>query len=134
MTTSDPRDLVTYWITELSQGNYEPFLEAMHEEVVWSWKGIEPWAHSFVGKEAVVNGLWGSVRTTLKRPYRTKIHRILADGACVVVEMTGLNETVEGIPYPNQYCWVCEVKEGKLFRIHEYMDTALVTQVFGSSS
>lgn len=80
--------------------------------------------------EEVLNDLWKNVRATIKQPYKVIVHRIIADGDNVVVEMTGQNETTTNRPYKNNYCWICRLKSGKLCEINEYMDTELVTKAF----
>ncbi len=115
---------------ELSKGNDEPLLEAMSEDMQWNWKGSGKWSKSFVGKKEVINDLWANVRTSIKQPYTVLVHRIIADGANVVVEMTGQNQTITGKDYLNNYCWICRLKDGKICEINEYMDTELVTKAF----
>ncbi|GAB2794043.1 nuclear transport factor 2 family protein [Rhabdobacter roseus] len=125
------RGIITEIFSELSKGNDEPFLESMSEDMQWNWMGSGAWSKSFVGKPQVLNDLWANVRATLKQPYQVIVHRIIADGDYVVVEMTGQNETTSGIPYKNNYCWVCKLKDGKICEINEYMDTELVSKAFG---
>lgn len=115
---------------ELEKGNDVPFLEAMAEDMCWTWMGSGAWAKTFEGKNAVVDGLWAAVRTTLAPPYKLQVHQILADGDQVVIEATGKNSTPDGKPYQNKYCWVCTLKEGKIQSLREYMDTELVTKTF----
>lgn len=115
---------------ELSKGNDLPFLEAMAEDMRWTWMGSGQWAKTFEGKQAVVNELWGAVKSTLLPPYKATATRIMADGDYVVVEALGDNMTPDGKIYNNRYCWVCRLEEGKLRAINEYMDTELVTNTF----
>jgi ketosteroid isomerase-like protein len=115
---------------ELSKGNDQPFLEAMAEDMQWRWMGSGQWAKTFIGKQAVVNDLWRAVKTTLRPPYQATATRIMADGDYVVVEATGDNMTPDGKVYNNRYCWVCWIRDGKLWAINEYMDTELVTATF----
>lgn len=115
---------------ELSKGNDQPFLEAMAEDMQWTWMGSGQWAKTFQGKRSVVNDLWGAVKTTLLPPYKATATRVMADGDYVVVEASGDNRTPDGKIYNNRYCWVCRIEAGKLRAINEYMDTELVTNTF----
>ena len=36
-----------------------------------------------------------------------------------------------GKPYENDYCWVFEVSNGKIDRLHEYMDSHYTAKLFG---
>lgn len=124
------KEIITDIITELSNGNDEPLIESMAENMQWNWMGSGQWSKSFIGKSEVLNDLWQNVRTTIKQPYKVIVHRIIADGENVVVEMTGQNTTTTERSYDNNYCWICRVKDGKLHEINEYMDTELVTKAF----
>jgi uncharacterized protein len=123
--------LMQHLFDELSRGNDQPFLDAMGDDMQWTWMGSGPWSHTFDGKQAVVDQLWAAVRTTLQPPYTAVAHRFIADGEYVVVEATGQNITPDGKAYHNRYCWVCRIADGALREIREYMDTQLVTETFG---
>jgi ketosteroid isomerase-like protein len=57
---------------------------------------------------------------------------VAADGDVVVVEHRLSATLPNGRPYVNDYCFVYEVRDGKVWRIREYMDTrGGWAQVFG---
>ena len=118
--------------TELSKGNDKPFLEAMAEDMKWTWMGSGQWSKTFDGKQAILNELWSAVRATLKPPHKVHAQRFIADDEYVVVEARGENTTPEGKKYNNKYCWVCRISEGKIYELREYMDTQMVTETFQS--
>lgn len=119
--------------SEMSEGNLDPFIEAMAEDFLWTWMGTGQWSHTFEGKELVVNELLAAVKSTLTEPFEVVVHRFIAEGDYVVIEHSGKNTTPDGRPYNNKYCWVCRFSEGKLRELHEYMDTELVTKTFGEA-
>jgi ketosteroid isomerase-like protein len=127
------RNIIEEIFTALSNGNDEPLLAAMADEMTWNWKGSLNWTKSFKGKDEVVNGLWRSVRENIKKPYKVNVHRIIGETEFFAVEMTGRNTTSTDKRYENNYCWVCHMKNGKLVEINEYMDTELVSLAFGSN-
>lgn len=53
-------------------------------------------------------------------------HRILYDADYAVVEAKARNRTKQGKVYENGYCWVIEVRDGKMASIVEYADTTLM--------
>lgn len=130
MSTTENKQLIQNIISEMSNGNDKPLIEAMSEDMHWNWMGTGPLAKSFVGKSSVVNELLAAAKTTIKQPAKAVVHRILADGDYVIVECTGQNITTDGKAYNNNYCWVCRFNEGKLREINEYMDTELVMETF----
>jgi ketosteroid isomerase-like protein len=130
MSTTDNKKIMQFIFLELSAGNDEPFLDAMADDMQWTWMGSGQWSRTFKGKQAVLDELWSAVRTTLKPPYKVIAHRFIADEDYVAVEASGQNTTPEGKVYNNKYCWVCRISGGKLHELREYMDTQLVTDTF----
>jgi ketosteroid isomerase-like protein len=130
MSTTDNKKMMQFIFQELSTGNDEPFLDAMADDMQWTWMGSGQWSRTFKGKQAVLDELWSAVRTTLKPPYKVIAHRFIADEDYVAVEASGQNTTPDGKVYNNKYCWVCRISGGKLHELREYMDTQLVTDTF----
>jgi ketosteroid isomerase-like protein len=75
--------------------------------------------------------LLGPLFGRLKAGIHMEVHRLVAEGDHVVAVMSGRAETLEGVPFNNQYCWLVRVGNGKMAEVTEFMDTGLVQQVFG---
>jgi uncharacterized protein len=131
MSAIDNKRLMQGILAEMSQGNLGPLVEAMAEDMRWTWMGTGRWAHTFEGKSSVVNELLAAVKETLSGSFEVIPHRFIAEGDHVVVEHSGRSTTLDGRPYHNRYCWVCRFADGKLRELREYMDTELVTVTFG---
>ena len=43
------------------------------------------------------------------------------------METLGIGKMKDGKDYSNRYCWVVEVKDGKIFAVREYMDSYYVS-------
>ena len=132
MSTTENKQLMQDIFSELSKGNDKSFIEAMAEDMQWTWMGTGQWSKTFKGKASVTGELWAAVKTTITEPFKVAAHRFIADGDYVVVEASGENTTPDGRTYNNKYCWVCRIAEGKLQELNEYMDTELVTATFQS--
>lgn len=132
MSATDNRRLMHDVFSAMSQGNIEPLIDAMADDMRWTWMGTGRWSHTFEGKDSVVNELLSAVKATLSPSFEVIPHRFFAEGDHVVIEHSGRNTTLDGRPYHNNYCWVCRFGDGKLREIREYMDTELVTQTFGT--
>ncbi len=130
MNSPGNKELMQNIFIELAKGNLRHFLDAMDDDMVWTWMGSGPWAKKFTGKRAVVDELWKSVGATLVPPFKAIAENFIADGEYVVVEARGENFTLNGKKYFNNYCWVCRIAEGRIHEIREYMDTQLVTATF----
>ncbi|MEP6789886.1 MAG: nuclear transport factor 2 family protein [Ramlibacter sp.] len=48
---------------------------------------------------------------------------LFADGPTVILEQRFQATLANGRPYDNDYCFVIEVKDGRIHRMREYMDT-----------
>lgn len=131
MSTTENKPLLQNALDAMADGNLTPLFEAMADDMKWRWMGTGQWSHSFNGKDAVINELFASVDQTLAEDFKIIVHHIVAEGDYVVVEHSGRNATPDGKRYDNNYCWVCRFGGGKLREIREYMDTRLVTEVFG---
>ena len=57
--------------------------------------------------------------------YRNYAEEIIAERDRVVVLARGEVKTVRGEDYNNEYCFVFRLREGKVFEVREYCDTAL---------
>ena len=116
----------------MSQGRVAPLFEAMAEDVTWRWMGVDQWSRSFEGKQTVVDTLFGGASETLAPSSSVEVHGIHGDGDCVVVEHSGRNELPDGRRYDNNYCWVFRFQGGLIQEVREYMDTQLVSDMFGA--
>jgi uncharacterized protein len=61
--------------------------------------------------------------------YRSFAEEILVDGDRVVVRARANAMTVRGEAYPQAYCYVFRIVDGRIAEVTEYCDTALVERV-----
>lgn len=116
---------------ELSDGNAKLFVESMADDFRWIVMGNTKWSRTYEGKEAVLTELFETLRSKIGDNIRTVAHRYIAEDDLVVVEARGNSTTKTGLPYNNTYCFIFRISEGKLKEVIEYLDTELVTAVFG---
>jgi ketosteroid isomerase-like protein len=62
-----------------------------------------------------------------------KVHvtNLFSDGGTVGVESYSTGKTLDGKVYENDYAWVFSVSNGKIDRLHEYMDSHYTAKLFG---
>ena len=118
-------------MSAMEQGRVGPLLDAMHDDVVWHWRGAAQWSRSFTGRQVVIDVLFGGATDSLGAGSSVTLHHVHADGEVAVVEHTGHNELPDGRSYDNNYCWVVRFDAGRIVEVREYMDTQLVTETFG---
>ena len=131
MSASENKQLMQDIFSELSKGNGQAFVEALADDIQWTWMGTVKWSQNLQWKgsryqRAIESGNVYAYRAILQ----VFCTALIAEGDYVVVESRGENALRDGRSYNNKYCWVCRFAEGKLQELHEYMDTELVTVTF----
>lgn len=110
---------------EMAKGNSRPLVESMADDFSWTVSGTTQWSRTYAGKQAVLNELFATLRSSMAGRITTIAHRFIAEDDLVVVEARGRNTTTSGKPYNNSYCFVFRVANDKLKEVTEYLDTFL---------
>jgi len=71
----------------------------------------------------------GSIYDVFPAGLSFSIDSMVAEGDKVAVEARSEGEHISGQTYANEYHFLFELKDGKLLKLKEYMDTELVTDV-----
>jgi uncharacterized protein len=129
MRSEQNKQLIVSIFAETAKGNGGPFVEALADDVEWRIIGTTSWSRTFVGKAAVVNDLLRPLRQQFVASNTIVAQRVIAESDYVVVEARGRNRTKRGNIYENEYCWVIQMRDGKMARLVEYADTALMESV-----
>jgi len=127
----DNKAILPHVFAETAKGNGRPFLDLLADEVRWSIIGSTEWSRTFQGKASVVNELLRPLAAQFDGPNIVTATRFVAEGDVVVVEGNNHSRTRHGAAYPNRYCWVFTMREGRAIEIVEYCDTALIAAVLG---
>jgi len=107
---------------EFAKGNFE-FVEVyLADDIKWNILGSSP----VIGKNQVLEV---SKMLQLESFPVITIKNIVAEGDYVVIESTGKAKTRNGKPYNQIYCDVFRFKDGTLFEITTYLDTALSNEI-----
>ena len=131
MSAVENKKLMQHVFSETSKGNGKPFVEALADDVRWIIIGTTQWSKTYQGKEAVLTKLLGPLRMQFAQQNKITAHRFIAEDDTVVIEARGAVTTKTGVPYNNNYCWVCRVANGKVQELIEYADTALMATALG---
>lgn len=76
-------------------------------------------------------GVFKPLGDALTGPLQLEIKQLIAEGDKVVSEMQGTSQSAGGKDYNNTYCVVLTLRDGKITEMREYLDTELLTAVFG---
>ncbi|RVX44689.1 hypothetical protein EDD27_7434 [Nonomuraea polychroma] len=129
MTVEDHKQLLWHVFTETARGNGRPFVDALADDVRWTIIGSTAWSRIYQGKRAVLDELLAPLAAQLTGPNTVSAERIIAEGDLVVVEGRNHSTTRSGRRYPNRYCWIMRMRDGKIAEITEYTDTQLINDV-----
>jgi len=134
MSTETTRALIDDFYTALRKGDRARILELLAPDAVWIPPAAAPVPRT-EGAEAIADALGGDiVRSTfdLSKPFGLEIRRVIADGDVAVVQQR-LTATAKatGADYDNQYCWVYEVRDGRITVLDEYADTIVAGKAMG---
>jgi ketosteroid isomerase-like protein len=132
MSAEDNKKLVREAYEAVSRGDVDGFLGRMSDDVRWVMTGTHRFAKTFIGKPDILENLFAPLGDKLADGIKLQLDTVIAEGDRVVVEARGTSATRSGGSYNNIYCNVLTVRGGKIVEVHEYLDTELVTKVFGS--
>jgi uncharacterized protein len=131
MSAAENKRLLQDAFDELANGNGEPFMDRLGEDVRWTIVGTTAWSRTYDGKRAVRDELMRPLFAQFADRYTNKATRIVAEGDVVVIECHGKVTTKAGKPYNQTYCYVCRLVDGKVRELTEYLDTELVSAALG---
>ncbi|MBU3064546.1 nuclear transport factor 2 family protein [Nocardia sp. NEAU-G5] len=129
MSTNENKALICSIFDELAQGNGRALTEAMSEDCMWTFPGQWSWSRSWGPKSVVVEGLLRPLMAQFKGDFRMVADLILADDDRVVVQAHGRGTTLDGATYPQTYCFIFRIIDGRIAEVVEHCDTALVERV-----
>lgn len=116
----------------LSTGDLELLRPFLTPDSVWEpmVKDI-PGAGMYRGDE-IIDVFLAPVRGAFA-PGDPKVHPqvIFSDGERVACESYSDGKLADGREYHNRYAWVFTVRDGKVLRINEYMDSHYIARLFG---
>jgi uncharacterized protein len=131
MGAEENKQIVENMYARLAEGRLRPYLEPMAEDVRLTIIGRTEYSGKWTGK-ASYEKLLRSLPPLFKgRPPLLMPENFIAEGDYVVAQLRGESTSANGEPYNNRYCMVFRFAEGKIQEITEYLDTELMTEVFG---
>ena len=128
MSVEANRALLRGVFDRMARGDTRAMSEAMAEEARWVFPGRWSWSGTWGPKKVAVGRLLRPLRDQFTE-YRSEADLILADGDRVVVQATAVATTTRGEAYPQTYCYVFRVADGRIVEVVEHCDTALVERV-----
>src|SRR6266702_1003612 len=115
--------LVADFMATFSRGDVEGVLERMAEGATWWVSGTLEGMSGTYGR-AEFGRLLGGVKTVYKAgALQLTPTSMIAEGPFVAVEAESYAQLHNGRVYSNRYHLLLEIRDGKVLRVKEYMDT-----------
>lgn len=121
------KQLVKGLIHAMGEGDSEAIVAAYHPEgTVWTTGST---LISGVRGVEEIKTFAPAVLDSFPNKLRFTINSMVAEGDKVAVECESDGDHISGKHYHNYYHFLFEIRDGKIYRMKEYMDTELVTEV-----
>jgi ketosteroid isomerase-like protein len=131
MSAVENKELIRNMFAELGRGNADAFLGAMADDLRYTLIGTSRFSGIFKGKAELISKLLAPLTAALTDGIAVIPYNLIADGEFVAMQAHGKAMSKNGKPYNNTYCHVFRIVNGKIVEVTEYLDTELVTSVFG---
>ena len=131
MPAEENKKIVQAFYDAGNRGDMDTCFDLIADDIVWTNIGTTSLSGRFEGKQELQEKLLGPLFASLKAGINMSVRNLIAEGDYVVALTSGTAETLGGRAYNNTYCWVIRLRDGQFAEVGEYMDTALVREVFG---
>jgi uncharacterized protein (TIGR02246 family) len=124
MTSPDSKTVVARYVEAVQAGDAGAIREAFAEDAVWRLDGELPISGTWRGRDAIMNEFLATAMSYYEPgSVDLEITRIVAEAEHAVMEWTSRARTTRGEAYENHCIGVFTVRDGRIVRVHEYMDT-----------
>ena len=123
------REIILNFYKSLENSDFETLNQLWHDDVTLSLIGTTPVSGDFRGKETAINLIENGVLAKLKFDtvsFANKWDIVAVDDNIVVGTMTLKGQSIYNKDYNQIYCQIFTIKDNKIYRLHEFFDTALV--------
>lgn len=110
----------------LETGDADTFFRHVAPDVTWTVMGTHPLAGTYQDRDTFRISTFGRLNRVLQDGVRLRVTHLLVCGDTAVVEMEALSTALNGKPFRNTYCWVCEFQAGRIAVVRAYLDSTLV--------
>jgi len=131
VTVAENKRIVRSFYDAGNRGDLDAAVALLADDVRWTVTGTTKFSGAYAGNQDLVTRLVAPLFGQLKAGINGTILNLIAEGDFVAAQVSGRAETKDGRAYDNTYCFVFRLHGGKIAEVTEYLDTELVTAVFG---
>ena len=118
-----------------ARGDIPTVLEGMDESIEWHEAEGNPWStgRPFIGHQEVVEGVFQRIGAEFDG-FEVRPERFIGDGDTVVMEgrYRARNSKATGKPLDAEVVHVWDLRNGKVIRFHQYVDTRQLAAGLGA--
>jgi uncharacterized protein len=130
MSTEDSKRIVLGFFENLNAGNGAAALDALGDSATWWIQGNFPLSGTKTKAQFVE--LLGQLGAAIDGALSLRVKGVTAEGDRVAVEAESFAKMKNGKTYQNRYHFLCEVRDGKIQAVREYLDTMHANEVLCS--
>ncbi len=129
MGSAENKAVVKAYFDAVNKGHLtDDLLDHLTDDVTWWIQKASPSAGLYEGK-AGVQRLFGIDIPIFTAALEVKLLRMVCEGDTVVAEAEIRSKNKDGKEYLNQYSFWMDIRDGKICRVREYLDTLYAQQV-----
>lgn len=112
-------------------GLSDRFVNALHEDLVWTATGTSPLSGVYRSKQDYLENVLKPLHARLATPVRPVVRRILVDGdwATVLLQTEGV-KAVNGADFSMEYCWIMRVVDQRITEVIGFYDQKKMWDIF----
>jgi len=138
MTPDSNKDLIRHAWGEFASGDPDRVRAVLTPDVQWLAPPQNATAmaidgsHHLVGAERVIRFLTREFPSVFVADRSADMRGLFADRETVVAEVRMQATLASGGHYDNDYCFIFELRDGRIHRVREYMDTRRGAEMFAT--
>ncbi|MBB3047208.1 hypothetical protein FHR99_001444 [Litorivivens lipolytica] len=125
--TRKNKEVVSAFFDAMNRGDVPGFVE-LYDDAGSVWTSGNTLISGTLTKDQINAGA-GAIFEAFPKGLTFTVHGMTAEGDRVAVEAESNGEHVSGKHYRNLYHFLFEMKDGKVLKLKEYMDTEQITDV-----
>jgi len=123
----DPAEITARFEGLASTDSSAVFFDNVADDVDWTVMGDHPLAGRYRSKADFYAATFARLNEVLEGGVKLVVEHVHISGNVVVAELRSISTAIDGTPFDNRYCWVCELDDaGRVVVVRAYLDSALV--------
>ena len=124
------KEVVRQFYKHLTAREFDAAMQLLDQDIVWWTNGKLPFSGTHTGRDAVI-ALFAPLRD-LVAELKFSFGAFTAEEDRVSFEMVSESKLTNGLNYDNTYHFLFWIQDGKIKRVHEYLDTLYTRDIFSA--